>query len=229
MEAILPDSTKITVEPESTPDFCPVCQMTGTMTKLAGTYVRFRDGCDHRKTLQSLFRCPRHKCGAVFIAEFDHRPWSGPHRPEVWEFRRAIPTELQPPTLPKEITQVSPSFYGLYKQALAAEHHGLTDVFGMALRKALEFLIKDYAILKNPTEDAAIKAAMLGVVIKKHVSDPNIKACAERAVWLGNDETHYERRWTGHDVTDLKTLIQLTLNWISNEQLTAKYLGSMNP
>lgn len=133
------------------------------------------------------------------------------------------------PTISKEISQVSPSFYGLYKQALAAEHHGLTDVFGMALRKALEFLIKDYAISKNPNEETAIKAGLLGTVIKKHVSDPNIKICAERAVWLGNDETHYERRWTGHDVTDLKTLIQLTLNWISNELLTAKYLGSMKP
>lgn len=137
--------------------------------------------------------------------------------------------EPPPPTIAKEITQISPSFFGLYKQAMAAEHHGLTDVFGMALRKALEFLIKDYAISKNPTEDAAIKAAKLGAVIKKHVSDANIKACAERAVWLGNDEAHYERRWTGHDATDLKTLIQLTLNWIANEQLTAKYLGSMTP
>ena len=135
--------------------------------------------------------------------------------------------EPEPPTVPLEITQISPSFFGLYKQALAAEHHGLTDVFGMALRKALEFLIKDYAISKHPSDDATIKASMLGQVIKQYVADPNIRACAERAVWLGNDETHYERRWIGHDVTDLNTLIQLTLNWIANEQLTAKYLGSM--
>lgn len=229
MDATLPDGTKIQLEPESTPDTCPVCRMTGTMTKLPGAYVRYRDGYAHQQTLQTIFRRPRHKCGAVFIAEFDHRPWSGPYSKEGWEFRRAFPMEPLPPIISKEITQISPSFFGLYKQALAADHHGLTDVFGMALRKALEFLIKDYAISKTPTEDAAIKAAMLGAVIKKHVSDPNIKACAERAVWLGNDETHYERRWTGHDVTDLKTLIQLTLNWIANEQLTAKYLGSMTP
>jgi hypothetical protein len=124
---------------------------------------------------------------------------------------------------------LSPSFAGLYKQALAADHHDLTDVFGMALRKALEFLIKDYAITQHPAEAAAIKSTLLGAVIKKYVSDPNIKACAERATWLGNDETHYERRWVGHDVTDLRTLIQLTLNWITNEQLTKKYLATMKP
>jgi hypothetical protein len=225
MDAILPDSTKLQLETKSTPDTCPICRMSGTMARLPGAYVRFRDGFEHLNTLQLIYRCPRHKCGAVFIAEYEPS-WSS-RQYDPWEFSRAFPMEPQSPTVSPEISTLSPSFYGLFKQALAAEHHGLTDVFGMALRKALEFLIKDYAISKHPTKDAAIKAALLGPVIKEYVSDPNIKSCAERAVWLGNDETHYERRWTGHDVTDLKTLIQLTLNWIVNEQLTAKYLGAM--
>jgi hypothetical protein len=110
---------------------------------------------------------------------------------------------------------------------LRADYHGLDDVFGMALRKAFEFLIKDYCISKHPDKEETIKDTFLGTVIKNYVSDTNIKICAERATWLGNDETHYERRWTGHDVKDLHTLIKLTLNWISNEQLTASYLESM--
>jgi len=229
MEAILPDGAKLSLEPESTPDTCPVCHQSGTMTRVPGAFVRFRDGWEHQRTLQLLFRCPRHKCGALFVGEFDHRPWNSRQTTDAWEFRRAFPAQPEPPAISAEIQSLSPSFAGLYKQALAADHHDLTDVFGMALRKALEFLIKDYAITQHPAEAAAIKSTLLGAVIKKYVSDPNIKACAERATWLGNDETHYERRWVGHDVTDLRTLIQLTLNWITNEQLTKKYLATMKP
>jgi hypothetical protein len=28
-------------------------------------------------------------------------------------------------------------------------------------------------------------------------------------------ETHYERRWEGKELADLKTLITLTMNWIA--------------
>lgn len=147
----------------------------------------------------------------------------------VWDTAsfRLIPIVPADPEVQTEIQEISPSFYGLYCQAFKAESHGLSDVFGMSLRKALEFLIKDYAISKHPDKSDAIKKCLLGQVIKEYVINENIKVCAERAVWLGNDETHYERRWTGHDVNDLKVLIQLTLNWISSELMTAKYLGSM--
>jgi hypothetical protein len=60
------------------------------------------------------------------------------------------------------------------------------------------------------------------------VEDANVKECARRAAWLGNDETHYERRWTDKDVTDLKRLITLSANWIENVLLTRKYVKEMS-
>jgi hypothetical protein len=54
-----------------------------------------------------------------------------------------------------------------------------------------------------------------------------VKACAKRAAWLGNDETHYVRKWTDKDVRDLKILITLTINWINNVLLTRKYTAEM--
>jgi hypothetical protein len=117
----------------------------------------------------------------------------------------------------------------ILNQALAAEAAGLDEVAGIGLRKALEFLIKDYCVYKAPTNEDAIKKKFLGKLIKEDVIDQNIKNCAERAVWLGNDETHYVRTWTSHDIKDLKTLITLTTNWIANELLTEKYMKSMTP
>jgi hypothetical protein len=68
---------------------------------------------------------------------------------------------------------------------------------------------------------------MLGVCIAEFISDPSIKVCAERAAWLGNDETHYVRRWDDKDIADLKALFELTLSWIHTSLLTKHYLREM--
>lgn len=61
----------------------------------------------------------------------------------------------------------------------------------------------------------------------KYIPDPRIQAVAERALWLGNDETHYLRKWKQHDISDVVTLINLTKNWIEIEQSSGKYVKGM--
>tara|TARA_R110000850_G_scaffold183823_1_gene309402 strand:+ start:158 stop:367 length:210 start_codon:yes stop_codon:yes gene_type:complete len=68
---------------------------------------------------------------------------------------------------------------------------------------------------------------MLGACINEYVNDANVKVCASRAAWIGNDETHYVRKWGEKDINDLKTLLRLTSAWILNELLTEKYLREM--
>jgi hypothetical protein len=50
---------------------------------------------------------------------------------------------------------------------------------------------------------------------------------AKRAAWLGNDETHYIRKWEDKDLDDLKKLIKLTVLWIEMEQMTKDALVEM--
>ena len=45
--------------------------------------------------------------------------------------------------------------------------------------------------------------------------------------WLGNDETHYYRTWEEKDLSDLKTLLGVTINAIHNKLLLATYEGEM--
>jgi hypothetical protein len=111
---------------------------------------------------------------------------------------------------------------------LAAEAFGLDQIVGIGLRKALEFLIKDFAIKQNPESGLEIKRMFLANVIKTYVEDQNLKLVAERAVWLGNDETHYERVWDEKDLNDLKRLIHLSVNWIDNVLTTQAYVEEMN-
>lgn len=50
---------------------------------------------------------------------------------------------------------------------------------------------------------------------------------ARRTAWLGNDETHYVRLWSGKDLEDLKALLALTVSWVNTHLLTKKYLKEM--
>lgn len=142
-----------------------------------------------------------------------------------------MPGEPRGYVQPDEIKQISPDFCKIYDQAYKAEQLGLNLVSGPGYRKALEFLIKDYLILQQKAEDDAAKKEIedsaLMHCIRKYVSDSRMKATAERAAWLGNDETHYIRKWEDKDLQDMKRFIQLTSFWIQSEHLTNVGISEM--
>lgn len=111
----------------------------------------------------------------------------------------------------------------IFAQAQTAEDQGLDEIAGPGFRKALEFLIKDYAISLAPNDDAAaeIRKILLGAVISKYLGGDKLPIVSKRAAWLGNDETHYERRWVGKDLADLKKLIAAVEHFIAMEILVA--------
>lgn len=127
------------------------------------------------------------------------------------------------------ITSISPLFSEIYNQAYHAEQTNLDQICGVGYRKALEFLIKDYLISKEEDETKIenIKKKFLNNCIQENVQNENIKNVAKRAVWLGNDETHYIRKWNDKDVTHLKQLIDLTIRWIESEVETERVLQEM--
>lgn len=126
-----------------------------------------------------------------------------------------------------EIESISPSFIKIYNEANFAEVNGLLEICGVGYRKALEFLIKDYLIKQNPENIENIKKKFLGRFIQEDVSDAKIKSVSQRAVWLGNDETHYVREWSEENLGNLKKLISLTTHWIEMEELTQSFEKTM--
>ena len=128
------------------------------------------------------------------------------------------------------IISISSQFAEIYNQAYHAEQMGLDQICGVGYRKALEFLIKDYLLSKETDEQIKdnIKKKLLGNCIQENVQNNNIKNVAKRAVWLGNDETHYVRVWEDKDVQYLKKLIELTIRWIENEIETEHVLQEMS-
>jgi len=119
-----------------------------------------------------------------------------------------------------KLVEISPQFEKIYNQALAAENSGLDEIAGMGYRKALEFLIKDYLIYKKPEERATIEKMELGKCIANKVEQESLKTVASRCAWLGNDQTHYVKRFEEFDLEMLKKLVEACVYWIQMELLT---------
>lgn len=116
----------------------------------------------------------------------------------------------------KEIDEISPRFSQIYLQAWKAQELGLNEVSGPGYRKALEFLVKDYACHQEPNDKETIKSLSLNKCIDQYMSDDeDIQGLLKRSAWLGNDEVHYSRKHEDKDVTDLKELIDISCRFIS--------------
>ena len=170
--------------------------------------------------LRIVYQCPDSRCKEIFIAYFEGQGGG-------YDLKNTSIGTVKGKTFSEHIIGISPSFVEIYNQALKAEEFGLNLICGIGYRKALEFLIKDYLINLKPQKEGEIKNKFLGNCIQDYVESSNLKDMAERAVWLGNDETHYTRKWDGKDVGDLKSLIEVSIHWIEIEFITKKYKGEM--
>lgn len=204
------------------PDECPICHR-------AITPIFIYAYGDKRKwnkinSLEVIYRCPRIECQNLFISNFEATDSSC----TSFRFRNSVPFNRKSRQFSATISSISDDFCTIYNQAFSAEQDGLLEICGVGYRKALEFLIKDYAIKNNPEKDEEIKKKFLSECISKYIKNENVKKVAERAVWLGNDETHYLRRWESKDLNDLKKLIDLTVHWFEMEQLTDEIATEMS-
>jgi hypothetical protein len=193
------------------PNTCPYCHKSIVPLVLTG---QINDGGDFGvPTMETFLACPNIDCRRTFIAYYNFY--------DEWQFNGEIAGgRMKGKDISESIVEISPSFSKIYNQAFIAEQIGLNEICGVGYRKAMEFLIKDYAKSKNPNDHENIEKKMLGPCINEYVTDARIQNVAKRAVWLGNDETHYIRKWESKDLEDLKKLVELTIHWIEMEILT---------
>jgi hypothetical protein len=195
------------------PDECPVCHRYSEVGFVTA------DPVENGQGVQAVFRCAYQGCRVFFICSYGPKPSS--------ELLAGRP--LKPPhsMFPETISTLSPMFVSIFKEADEAKHLGLKQIAGPGYRKAFEFLIKDYAKSLAPNKEKEIETKFSGTVVNEFISDARIQAVARRCLWLGNDETHYLRKWTDHDVEDLVVLIKLTTSWVEIEHLSKNYVQEM--
>lgn len=197
------------------PNECPYCHK-HIIPEFKSDYLE-----KEQYVIYATLLCSNSECDKPFIAEYS--------RENQIEFRyeNIVKYSVISENFSDEIIHISPKFIEIYNEAYFAEQNNLFEICGVGYRKALEFLIKDYLITLFPDKEISIKKSTISNCIESHVEDSKLKSTAKRAIWLGNDHTHYEKKWESKDLNDLKTLIKLTLNWIESEILTKKFNDSM--
>ena len=198
------------------PNECPFCHNSIT--------ARIHQGFQKGTMLEIVFRCPDSSCGRIFSGLYENTLVSNSW---IYTLKSTSIGTFVEKNFSENITNLSNNFVDIYNQAAKAESLNLHHIAGIGYRKALEFLIKDYLIIKNPEKEEVIKKKFLGKCIKEDIQNVNLKEIAERATWLGNDETHYVRQWEDKDISDLKVLINISLHWIDMELLTEQYKNEM--
>ena len=209
-------------------DTCPLCN-NGIDVRILYAYLN-----DETMLAEILFQCPKSDCHHVFLGFYSaklptNRKILLTSAPPyvIYKLDGLAPIKFHPREFSTEITSISNNFVRIYNQSKQAEDLMLNEIAGPGYRKSLEFLIKDFAILKNAAKEKEIKVHALSEVINNYVDDQRIQNMAKRASWIGNDEAHYERRWEDKDITDLKRLIELTVKWIESVQMTEDYMEDM--
>lgn len=195
------------------PDECPVCHRHSEVQFVQAD--RTKDG----QSVQAVWRCAFVGCRSYFVCYYGpvgsgHLLGVKPVEPKTSEFSDAVKA-------------ISPTFVDVFVEAEEAAQLGLLQIAGPGYRKAFEFLVKDYAKKLAPEKEEEIKAKFSGTVVNEFIADARIQAVAKRCLWLGNDETHYLRKWTNHDLGDLVTLVRLAAHWIEIEHLSESYTKSM--
>lgn len=202
------------------PDTCPICHH-----KISPIFLfAFETRIQISEILFVFWKCPNRVCNYPFISQY---------RVSSSDWHRYLGAKYDKPKMPNlpnlshNIVNISPSFEKIYTQALAADSQSLDQIAGMGYRKALEFLIKDYAIKLWPKDEESINKQHLSNVINRFEDVPGIRECAEKASWLGNDETHYIRKWEDKDVSDLKRLLEFVMRYIEMEEARKEYVSEM--
>lgn len=210
------------------PNSCPICnKLIEPLNVDTSTWVEEDLGMNLGK-FEVVFKCPASECGRLFISRFEQTSEKPGSKLCDYTFQGSFPCERVNNNFNATVKDLSPSYCDIYSQAQHAEKIGLDQICGVGYRKALEHLIKDFCISSNENKKEEIKKKLLGQCITEFISDENIKECAKRAVWIGNDETHYVRKWNDKDIHDLKALISLVEHWITSYVLTRQYLNEMS-
>lgn len=187
---LIPISGNHALQVESVPDECPRCHR-AVQPIHCFTHVKTALPARNRAAALVVFKCPRHECSELFIARYTHR---GATRSEItWgnlkQFKFTL-QGLEPRTLtrhafPADVVQLSPRFARIYDQASMAEQMGLEEIAGPGYGKALEFVVKDYLIAKQPNEADAIRREFLGTVIRNRIDDARVKKWPRQSERLG--------------------------------------------
>jgi hypothetical protein len=208
------------------PNICPHCHVANEPENL----FSYSDTKENK--IISVWKCRYNKCNKAFVVS---------HKKEAennFIFERFLNGLPKGPIWPEPILQLkdgdsigtekeeSSKFIKTYLQSLEAESNGYDEIAGMGYRKAIEYLVKDWAIKNNPNDKQKILEQWLSANINSYFTG-DLKEILERATWLGNDQTHYKKIFEEYNLNHLKELIDLIMVELDREHKKRHYIENI--
>ncbi|MDF4223556.1 hypothetical protein PXC01_18310 [Maribacter sp. M208] len=209
------------------PNICPHCHVANEPREL----FKWFDRKENR--LLSTWECKNHKCGRIFVVSHKEEEVGGQYKVE-----RTLNGLPKGPIWPEPILNLKDGrtigteeekeskFIKTYLQSLETESNGYDEIAGMGYRKAIEYLVKDWSIQTNPAKKDEILGLWLSSIIKKYFKG-DLKEILERATWLGNDQTHYNKLFEEYNIEHLKELIDLIMVELDREFKKRHYIENI--
>lgn len=196
-------------------DNCPYCN------KVIFPSISTYSCTDDLQYIDTIMLCPA--CNEVYFEKFERTIFNS----KLFESVAAYPYPEPQINLPKEIEDLFPQFYKIYIESVTAENHNLHEICGMGYRKAVESLVKQYAIELYPDDIEKIQNETLMQTIRRFPS-PKIVTLATAATWLGNDQVHLITQHPEYDIQELKSFISVLCSHIIAEKELEKATALLN-
>lgn len=136
---------------------------------------------------------------------------------------------LKPAVLPDKIKDLSPRFASLYEQSYTAEQNGHIELAGSGYRNAIEVLIKDFAIKKLNAPADSVCNMKLYDAIGTYLTEVNIDTSAADVIRvLGNDYTHYQRKYDEIDFIVVKRYLEIFIQQVDTKLLLMEPIIPVN-
>lgn len=135
-----------------------------------------------------------------------------------------IPSMSYTPYTNEILSSISERFINMYNQALQAEFVDNIELAAIGYRSALEILVKDYAINELGKDSDEVSKKSLCNAIGEYLNQQDLVATADVIRILGNDYTHYKRKFPEHDFDLLKGYMNIFL-----KQIEVQYMISHPP
>lgn len=183
---------------------CPICNHALIPNVLYGSLIEYNKRSPNKAYL--LNYCA--SCNSEFVSL--HTAYVA----DLYRFQQSFPSSIPVKNFSDNIAALSPQFVKIYNESLQAENLGMDSICGMGYRKALEFLVKDYAISNHSDDKDKIEQQPLAQCIGNYITDERLKTLAKASAWLGNDQTHYIQKHSSHGLNELKQSINAFVTFI---------------
>lgn len=197
-------------------DICPLC---GYGFDMASSSHHFHDyfSMDQLPFKVISLHCCSH-CHKLFVTE--HEIWPQSNDRYFDRMQQTYPMEIEGlglSPIPKSIQELSPRFIDIYMQVTMAKFHRLSEIYGMGMRKALECLIKDYALYKYPSLEDEIARKPLARCVTDFIDNDKIQKLSTTCRIIGNNETHWRNQNTQEDIEIMERMLQNIMQYIQLE------------